>query len=49
LTQNIFWKEPPPKQEIYFYELKTAVLKNDFNPKTKLAIQRRIWFCTWVA
>jgi len=29
--------------------LKTATLKNDFNPKTKLANQRRIWFCSWVA
>jgi len=30
------------KEGIYFYELKTATLKNDFNQKTKLANQRRI-------
>ena len=29
--QTLIWKVPPPKQEIYFYELKTATLKNDFN------------------
>jgi len=37
------------KEGIYFYELKTATLENDFNQKTKLANQRRIWFCSWVA
>ena len=47
--KTLFWKVSPSKQEIYFYELKTATLKNDFNPKTKLANQRRIWFCSWVA
>jgi hypothetical protein len=49
LTQNIFWKEPPPKRKIYFMNWKPSPLKNDFNPKTKLANQRGIWFCTWVA
>ena len=33
--KTLFWKVPPPKQEIYFYELKTATLKNDFNQKNK--------------
>jgi len=30
---------PSPKQEIYFYELKTAMLKNDFNQKRNLRIK----------
>ncbi|MDP1624163.1 MAG: hypothetical protein Q8L64_00185, partial [bacterium] len=37
-------ESPLAEKQKQLYDLKTATLKNDFNPKTKLVNQIRIWF-----
>jgi hypothetical protein len=34
--KTLTWKVPSPKRKIYFYELKTAALKNEFNQRQNL-------------